>query len=183
VLNGGAGADRLGGRGGNDVLSGGSGNDTVSSGAGDDTLNGGNGNDRLLGVAGNDLLLGGAGRDTLGGGDGNDSLTGGSGRDLLTGGVGADHFIFKGLEDSTANTQRDHIVDFAQGTDLIDVSGIDGKAGVSGNQAFHFITGAFTGAKGELHAVTAGANSIVRGDVDGDKQADFNILVGGASST
>jgi hypothetical protein len=42
---------------------------------------------------------------------------------------------------------------------------------------FHFITGAFTGHKGELHSVNSGANSIMSGDVDGDKQADFSILV------
>ena len=55
------------------------------------------------------------------------------------------------------------------------------EASVGGDQAFHFITGAFTGAEGELRAVNAGANSIVSGDVDGDAHADFSILVVGVN--
>ncbi len=177
VLQGLTGADRLGGRGDGDTLFGANGNDTLGGGNGADKLSGDAGNDSLSGGKGNDLLLGGAGADTLLGGDNSDTLTGGTGRDILEGGTGADHFVFKTLGNSTPDAQRDHIVDFAKGTDLIDVSGIDAKAGVAGNQAFHFITGAFTGTKGELHAVNSGANTIVSGDVSGDKHADFSIFV------
>ena len=76
---------------------------------------------------------------------------------------------------------RDQIGDFVKGTDLIDVSGIDAEMSTGGNQAFHFISGAFTGAEGELRAVNSGANSIVSADVDGDKHADFSILVVGVN--
>ena len=74
-------------------------------------------------------------------------------------------------------SQHDHIVDFSKADDLIDVSAIDARTGVAGNQVFDFIAGAFTGAKGELRAVNSGANSIVQGDVNGDKHVDFTILV------
>ncbi len=182
VLNGGAGADRLGGRGSRDVLSGGNGNDTASGGSGDDTLNGGNGNDRLGGGVGNDLLTGGNGADTLMGDNGKDTLTGGYGRDVLTGGGGTDTFDFNTVNDSTPDSNRDHITDFVKGgTDLIDVSGIDAQAGVPGDQAFTFIPGggAFTHTKGELRSVNSGASSIMSGDVNGDGQADFKIVVEG----
>ena len=62
------------------------------------------------------------------------------------------------------------------------MSGIDAEAGVAGNQVFDFITGAFTGTKGELRALNSGANSIVQGDVDGDTHADFAILVEGVNN-
>ena len=172
-ISGDAGANRLAGGGGNDILAGAGGNDT---------LTGGNGNDVIGGGGGKDRLFGNAGADTLSGGGGNDTLAGGTGRDILNGGAGADHFVFTTLKQSAPGAQRDHIADFSKVADLIDVSGIDAKAGVGGNQAFHFITGAFTGSKGELHAVNKGANSIVAGDVDGDKHPDFSILVEGINN-
>ena len=170
-------ANRLAGGGGKDVLDGANGNDRLNGGKGNDHLNGGRGNDVVNGGTGNDRLHGNGGADTLFGGGGNDTLAGGQGRDILHGGAGADHFVFRALRDSAPGSQRDHITDFSKVADLIDVSGMDAKAGVGGNQAFHFITGAFTGTKGELHAVNAGANSIVAGDVDGDGKAEFSILV------
>ena len=178
-LIGNSGANKLSGLGGNDTLTSGAGADTLAGGGGNDTLKGDLGNDTLDGQNGNDRLFGGPGTDRLLGGAGNDSLAGGTGRDILNGGAGADHFVFTTLKDSASGAQRDHIADFSRLADLIDVSGIDAKAGVGGNQAFHFITGAFTGTKGELHAVNKGANSIVAGDVDGDKHPDFSILVEG----
>jgi hypothetical protein len=77
---------------------------------------------------------------------------------------------------------RDVIRDFShfQGDD-IDLSTIDAKTGVFGNQKFDFIgQGAFTGAKGQLHFTFAGpAKTIVEGDVNGDKKADFQIELTG----
>ena len=169
--------DHLAGDGVANRLAGGGGKDIVAGAGGKDKLNGGAGSDRLNGGAGNDRLFGGNGDDTLIGAGGKDTLTGGHGRDLLTGGGGTDSFDFNSLADSAPGSQRDHIIDFAKGTERIDLAGIDAKQGVSGNQAFHVITGAFTGHKGELHSLNVGANSRVAGDVDGDKQADFSILV------
>ena len=146
----------------------------------------GNGLDNLItGNTGNNILNGGAGDDTLSGGDGSDRLTGAIGADRLTGGLDADLFIFQAINQSTvAGTGRDFIQDFsrAQG-DRIDVSAIDANAGVSGNQAFSFISAAaFSGAAGELRAVAAGANTLVSGDIDGNAVADFSILVRGTIS-
>ena len=182
LLGGLAGADTLNGGKGADTLNGGSGKDILNGGTGADTLNGGKGADILNGGGGNDRLVGGKGADTLVGGNGKDNLLGGKGRDILTGGGGADNFIFNSLGASTPDSRRDHVTDLVKGIDHIDVSDIDAKAGVVGNQAFHFITGAFTGHKGELHSLNVGANSRVEGDVDGDKKADFSILVEGVNN-
>jgi hypothetical protein len=64
--------------------------------------------------------------------------------------------------------------------DKIDVSAIDANSGVAGNQAFAFISAAaFSGAAGELRSVVGAMNTTVSGDVNGDKVADFSILVKG----
>ena len=126
-IGGDAGANRLTGAGGNDILAGAGGNDT---------LTGDNGNDVVGGGGGKDRLFGNAGADTLSGGGGNDTLAGGTGRDILNGGAGADHFIFTTLKHSAPGAHRDHIADFSKLADLIDVSGIDAKAGVGGNRPF-----------------------------------------------
>ena len=183
------GADTLVGRAGSDTLVGGAGSDWMSGDDGYDTLRGGANSDRIFGGHGNDLLKGGFGRDRLWGGTGNDSLdgsagrdvvNGGTGRDILTGGGGPDLFDFNRLNNSPANAQRDHITDFERYTDLISVAGIDAEAGVPGHQAFDFIgASAFSGAKGELRAVNVQSNTLVEGDVNGDKHADFSILVEG----
>ena len=114
---------------------------------------------------------------------GDDLLTGGAGADRLIGGTGADQFIFEAVSDSGRGAEsRDTIVDFngAEG-DVIDLSGMDADAGAAGDQAFS-VVGAFSGAAGELRVdVSASGNSaILRGDIDGDGAADFEILVRGA---
>ena len=46
----------------------------------------------------------------------------------------------------------------------------------SGNQAFNFVwTLGLSGQAGDLHAIFSGANTIIEGDVDGNKTADFQI--------
>ncbi len=65
---------------------------------------------------------------------------------------------------------------------MIDLSGIDAKSNVNGNQAFHFVAaGNFTHTIGDLIAVNSGANTIVSGDTNGNGAADFSILVVGAT--
>jgi serralysin len=142
------------------------------------TLNGGN--DLGDGGNGQDLISGGSGQDTLIGGADNDGLTGGTGRDRLTGGLDRDLFIFKTLADSTvASAGRDLITDFRHGQgDKIVVQEIDAKAGVAGNNRFTFIgMAAFDGDKGDLRIVKSGQNLIVQGDINGDRRADFAIIV------
>lgn len=146
------------------------------------------GNDRMLLGGGNDTGLGGAGLDVIFGEDGNDRLLGNAGNDQLSGGLGADQlvgdggadrFVFTKASDSTvALAGRDRIDDFSRGDgDRINLAGIDAQSG-AGNQAFDFIgVSRFTGDKGELRWVKSGANVIVQGDINGDKRADFAILV------
>ena len=147
-------------------------------GAVDGEIHGGIGFDTIGGGAGEDVIFGDNGNDVLKGGGGHDILTGGTGRDTLRGGLGDDSFNFNSVNDSAAGAQRDHIVDFEQGEDVIDVSTIDANAGVGGNQAFTFIgTTAFSGTAGELRAYNSGTDSKVSVDRDGDGNGDFSILV------
>ncbi|MDX2308035.1 MAG: calcium-binding protein [Hyphomicrobium sp.] len=196
-----AGNDFIDGGAGNDQLSGGDGCDTICGGNGDDDIYGGNGDDLARGGAGDDLVCGNAGVDTLDGGDGNDRLAGGDGGDkmyggngcdVLTGGAGKDYlfgnsgrdvFKFDSIHDTGCNAaKRDVIVDFEKKTDKIDLCGIDANECVDGNQSFKFIWGNdFSGYGGEVRYRyvdaygTANDRTIVEGDVNGDKKADFQI--------
>lgn len=151
TLLGGAGADTLNGGLGNDLIDGGLGIDTVIyagtgairvnlglttaqatgqgldiirnvenvvTGAGNDLITGNAGANNLQGALGNDTLFGGAGNDTLSGGAGNDRLVGGAGNDVLGGGLGADRFVFG------RNQGNDRIIDWQDGTDVIELSGV-----------------------------------------------------------
>ncbi|MGO4129098.1 calcium-binding protein [Inquilinus sp. YAF38] len=151
----------------------------------DDTLAGNGGVNLLNGFNGNDALDGAGGHDLLDGGAGNDLLHGGSAMDQLTGGAGADTFIFATTTESPSTVAgRDLITDFshAQG-DRIDLSLIDANAGAAGDQVFTYLgTGAFTGVAGQLHIWTDAGKTIVSGDVNGDKLADFAIALTGILS-
>lgn len=193
ILSGGAGDDRiLAGLGSDDVI-GGAGTDTLSGGGGDDTLAGEDGRDVLAGQDGSDLLLGGAGNDTLDGGDGNDTLEGGDdtdvlrgragedelagglGLDFLTGGAGADIFVFRTTAQAGTGATRDQILDFEQGSDMINV--VSMSPGV-----FGFIgTAGFSGPNQIRVIETATGSSIVQFDVDGDGRADAEIRVAGVT--
>lgn len=130
---------------GNDTVIAGWGSDTVIGGGGDDHIIGygagfpspagfdaflrGDGPALLDGGTGNDTLEGGGGADTLIGGDGNDVLMGGYGADLMAGGLGADLFVFQphdpfrsSPDTGVGEGQRDMILDFGQGDDVIDLS-------------------------------------------------------------
>ncbi|MGH6735152.1 MAG: calcium-binding protein [Methyloceanibacter sp.] len=142
------------------------------------TVNGLSGNDSIFGQGGNDILNGGSGTDTLRGGDGNDEITGGTGRDFMFGDAGNDDFDFNSVSESKKGSQRDKIQQFKRGDDDIDLSTIDAKTGVSGNNAFKFIgKDDFNDVKGELRFEDKGATVIVQGDRNGDGKADFEIFV------
>ena len=132
VLKGNKGDDILNGGIGNDILLGGLGSDTLRGGDGDDTMSGNGGDDDLRGQGGDDVLKGGLGNDFLKGGSGNDSLMGHGdddtlmgnwGSDFLSGGQGRDIFVFNKISDSVKG-RYDHIHDFEQGIDLIDLSNL-----------------------------------------------------------
>lgn len=65
------------------------------------------------------MIKGLAGADVISAGNGNDTVIGGIGADRLTGGSGADKFVFESLDDA-----GDVIVDFARGSDKLDLTAI-----------------------------------------------------------
>jgi RTX calcium-binding nonapeptide repeat (4 copies) len=160
--------------------------DTLIGTNGINTLNGGAGNDTINGLAGNDRLVGGLGADTIIGGAGQDVMTGGA---VTTGGDGArDTFLFLSLADSgPAAGARDWITDFTNGalatSDRINLVAIDANTVLAGNQAFIWQAAAgaaFTGVAGQLHYAITGGNTYVSGDVNGDKVADFSVVLSGS---
>lgn len=123
-------------------------------------------------------LVGGAGADVLVGNGNDQVLIGGGGSNVMTGGGGNDLFYFT-LDDLTSagklNSER--ITDFSQG-DRIDLSSLENS--ISNHAGFDFIgTGAFGGHAGELRVFDQGGNTIVAGDLNGDKTADFTIQLDG----
>lgn len=119
TLDGGAGKDTLYGGSNKDHLLGGEAKDWLYGDGGKDTLEGGGALDKLYGGAGADTLSGDGGDDKLYGGGGNDRLVGDVGNDILKGGGGTDTFVFDG--DAAIGT--DTIKDFANGSELIEISG------------------------------------------------------------
>lgn len=137
-------------------------------------------------IGGNDavnVLTGGNGNDTLRGFGGADVLNGGLGFDNLFGGTGADKFVFTSLQDSTVDPKgRDVINDFSHAElDLIDLSRIDANGSDAGEGAFSLLT-AFDGTHGALTVTAQAGRWLVQGDVNGDKVADFAILVTSATA-
>jgi Ca2+-binding RTX toxin-like protein len=201
-LDAGEGLDWLDGGTGNDTLYGGLGADVLRGGNGDDLLFGDVYSDRtheitvpLLTTGTNAGLPTVSHEDVLLGGAGNDTLVGGYGADLMDGGTGADEFSVRNLNESTL-AAPDVILNFngpavaaaallglasyatlgAEG-DRIDVSEIDAVAGVTANEAFTFIGTAAFSAAGQLRYQTAGAVTLIEGNVNSDLAADFRIQV------
>lgn len=185
-LRGGAGMDIIYGGDGNDSVMGGAGDDALEGDEGDDIVDGGSGDDGMGGGAGNDVIRGGSGYDWLNGGDGDDILVGGAGNDFLWGGAGTDTFRFDSVSDSIAGAlTREELWDFnTEEGDLINLSRIDANGtAVAGDGAFILNSGsAFGGTRGELIQTDSAAGVILRADVNGDKIADFALLVLGVSS-
>jgi len=111
------------------------------------------------------------------GNSGNNVITAGSGVDTLTGGAGADTFVF--ADGHTGSASRpDTITDFTPGTDQIDLTGIDANTTNTGHDAFHWLgTAAFDGQADELNTIYDASHNvtILEGDTNGDKVADFSI--------
>ncbi len=177
-----AGADTLFGDAGVDFIYAGIDADYASGGTGDDFIYGEAGADTLLGGDGIDRLYGGADNDTIQGGDGNDRIWGDGGRDNMYGEAGFDTFVFRSISDSTVSA-FDIIRDFVEGTDRIDLSGIDANTLLAGNQSFNFAgDNPMFVAEQDLWTRATLTGTLVEGDVNGDSLADFRILVSGTSS-
>jgi Ca2+-binding RTX toxin-like protein len=131
----------------------------------------------VINLAGNALA------NTITGNAGANIITGGLGHDIMTGGLGRDVFDFDLITETIKGaTTRDFITDFTHLTDRVDLSTIDSNTKIAGNQAFTFLAAkgaAFTGVAGQLHHITEGVNTVVEGDVNGDKIADFQIQLNG----
>jgi Ca2+-binding RTX toxin-like protein len=151
------------------------------------TIVGGTANDTLdftgVTLTGIASINGGAGNDTILGSAGADVIIGFTGADILTGNGGADTFDYNVVTQSRASA-RDVILDFQDGLDKIDLSGIDASTATSGNQAFLFIgTGAFTNKAGQLRIDDSDPGmTLVLGDTNGDGVADFAIELNGSHS-
>ncbi len=172
LLSGMGGVDTLRGQGGDDDLRGGADGDSLFGGDDQDTIWGDAGNDRVLGDAGDDLLRGGAGLDTL---------TGGLGADTLRGGSGANVFDFNDLAEIEVS-DADRIADFLRGTDRIDLSGIDARPGVAGDQLFAFVgAAAFTGV-GQLRVVIVGGDVVVQVNTVAGVAAEAALVVAGVGT-
>ncbi len=172
----GAGNDRLTGDGGANVLRSGAGNDVLAGLDGDDVLWGDVGRDNLFGGNGNDRLLGGDLIDTLDGGAGNDRLQGSYDVDVMTGGTGSDRFVFEDFDEfiSILGAGLDRITDLAQGSDVIDLSGLDAVFATAGDQAFSFVgTGAIT-AFGQLNYRTTAGSTII--SIGFNTPAAFDVI-------
>jgi hypothetical protein len=158
------------------TISGTDGNDVFSASGWIVTLDGEDGDDRLTGADGSsEIFIGGLGTDYMSSGpkDFDDPWLGQlSGRDT---------FVFRDVVETAVGEARDVIDWFAD--DWIDLRQIDANTGRTGNQAFSFISGPFTGTAGELRVeFVPGADrdtqyNLVSGDVDGDGLADFEIEV------
>ena len=116
--------DTLAGDGKDNILRGENGNDILYGGpaGGDDMMYGGNGDDQIFGGRGDDVLTGGAGNDIMKGGPGEDVLVAdGDYMDILYGGPDNDRFQF-----FPSDLGGGVIRDFADGEDVIDLSGFSG---------------------------------------------------------
>jgi serralysin len=155
----------------------------------------------IQGSQGKNTIIGNSSANILIGDFGNDTIIGGGGKDVLTGDFAgvpitfADRFVYRSVSETgkTAST-RDVITDFVHNntlslSDRIDLSLIDASTKAGGNQAFTFIArSAFNGTAGQLHyklennAGTLNDKTIIEGDINGDRRADFQIELTGIKS-
>jgi Ca2+-binding RTX toxin-like protein len=145
------------------------------------TITGTAGGNVINGTASNEEIYGLAGGDVINGGGGDDVIVGGTGKDMMTGGAGHDRFVFETVADSqVGGSYRDVIQDFTHGQDVIDLSAIDADAGTAAHDMFSWIgTSNFSGVAGQLHFQVVGSYTVISGDTNGDKVADFEIGIAG----
>jgi VCBS repeat-containing protein len=136
-------------------------------------------NDTLNGSSLADILMGGGGNDAINGNAGDDTLIGGLGKDALTGGLGADSFVFIAAGNSPAGAGRDVIVDFLSGSDDIDLTAMDANSSASFDQAFQWGGMSSSTVANSITWSQSGSDTIIRGDLNGDTTADFEIQLTG----
>jgi len=158
----------------------------------------------LSGEAGNDTLSGAGGKDILLGGSGNDRLNGGADFDILVGGGGSDVFAFDSASFDDDELSIDFVSDYSR-SDLFDFSALDANSTLDGDQAFSLVShltasgvgqimvssySSIFSAIGALGGVDVGvfglgglfsSAAVIWGDLDGDANSDFAVLVSGGS--
>lgn len=136
--------------------------------------------------------VGGSGDDDILGNAAANRLTGGGGMDWMAGAAGGDIFVFEDLSDSRIATMRsdgvkvgsDYLEDFVSGVDRIDLSAIDAISGTIADDGFTFIgNNAFSNKAGELRYEVEDGLVRIFGDLNGDGQADFQIVANGTTLT
>jgi Ca2+-binding RTX toxin-like protein len=144
------------------------------------------------GGAGDDTLIGNQVANVLTGGDGVDRLTGNGGNDIFVAELNATKIATK-----EGGLSLDIILDFTRRADKIDLSGIDANTTRTGEQEFNF-RGKANGKTGDLfyksygslnaaekalgveigdESTISGPVSIVFGNNDADKDADFALVL------
>jgi serralysin len=136
------------------------------------TISGTDARDIVTGTAGHDVIQLNGGSDIVSAGGGDDIIIPGAGKDWMSGQGGNDTFLFTALSDSRVGPDHDVINDFGFGRDKIDLHHLADSTGET--LAFNG-TGVFSGRDGEVRAYASGASSFVEVDINGDKQADFQI--------
>ena len=142
---------------GGDWVFGRGGDDSIITGEGVDFVYGGTGADSIEARGGDDWIYGGSGGDVIHGGAGADFIYGGFGADTLYGEDGADLFSYYGYVEESGDT----IVDFQSGVDKIDLRG------------FHV-------SAGQISWEMRGSNTVVKLDLGGTSEAEFEIALVGA---
>ncbi len=128
-------------------------------------------------ITGNTTVNGTSSADTLYGTDKADTITGGAGNDILTGNEGKDIFSFTNITEG-----NDTIKDFKHGKDKIDLSAIDAKTNVAGDQAFAFITASkATTTANSITWSTQSGNTILHIDNDAVAGDDLTITLVGTN--
>jgi len=133
---------------------------------GPDSIIGSSADDILLGYAGHDTISGREGNDVLKGGFGNDLILGGLGADTLDGEVGIDTFKFASLAELSGD-----VVNGFEGGDKIDLSAIAGLSFIG--------TNAFSGVAGQVRYASAGANTTLEIDSDGNGSSNVSLVLTG----
>jgi hypothetical protein len=152
---------------GNDTLIGGDSAEAIDGEADNDYISGGDGDDAITTGGGVDIALGGAGDDTI--------TVNRGGTKFLLGQSGADTFIFLDDGVSPPGGEITSILDFEQGTDIIDFYAIASGIAFVGDAGFSAIGGAEIATK-EI----GGAITLAQLDANGDGTAELEILVYGA---
>jgi len=129
----------------------------------------------------NGLIDAGSGNDRIYGGDHSDKISGNRGADIITGGGGADVFVFQSALDSIPDASgRDLITDFSQSQhDLMDLTLVAPSPIPGTTDHLTFIGAqAFSGQSDELRYTFHHGHTLVSADINGDRHADFEIVLG-----